>query len=226
MTLFPIFFVTQGPLIEEHKEMASIYSLKPGFQKLLRPLVMCLARAGVTANQITIAALILSLLAGCLIARSRSNAALLLLPPVLFIRMALNAMDGMLAREHSQQSTTGVILNELGDVVSDVGLYLPLALVRGFVPRLIVAIVILSLLAEMTAVLGVHIGASRRYDGPLGKSDRAFLFGLMGLLLGLGASVEPAIPVVLSAMILLLAFTIANRVRHILLEVPTGVSTR
>jgi len=33
--------------------------------------------------------------------------------------MALNAIDGMLAREHHMQSKLGAILNELGDVVSD-----------------------------------------------------------------------------------------------------------
>ena len=65
-------------------------------------------------------------------------------------------------------------MNELSDVISDAGLYLPLALVPGFAPWLIVGIVVLSILTEMTGVIGVQIGASRRYDGPLGKSDRAF----------------------------------------------------
>jgi CDP-diacylglycerol--glycerol-3-phosphate 3-phosphatidyltransferase len=63
---------------------------------------------------------------------------LLLLPVVMFLRMALNAVDGMLAREHNQKSSLGAVLNELGDVVSDAALYLPLALVPGFSPALIV----------------------------------------------------------------------------------------
>ena len=201
--------------------MFSIYSLKSAFQTLLRPLVKSLERMGVSANQVTIAAVILSLAAGSLIAWSRSMVALLLLPPVLFVRMALNAMDGMLAREHNQQSATGAMLNELGDVVSDVALYLPLALMPTFGLWPVVGIVILSILSEMTGVTGVQTGASRRNDGPLGKSDRAFLFGLMGLLLGLGVHIEPAIPVVLLVTIVLLGFTIVNRMRHILLEVST-----
>lgn len=198
--------------------MASIYSLKPGFQKLLQPAVKTLAGMGVSANQITIAALLLSLGTGAVIAWSRSTRALLLLAPVLLIRMALNAMDGMLAREYHQKSTGGAILNEIGDVISDVGLYLPLAVVPGFGLWPIVAIVILSILTEMTGVMGVEIGASRRYDGPLGKSDRAFLFGLMGLLFGFRVRIEPAIPVVLLATIIMLALTIANRMRRMLLE--------
>jgi CDP-diacylglycerol--glycerol-3-phosphate 3-phosphatidyltransferase len=205
--------------------MPSVYQLKPAFQGLLRPIVNWLARIGVTANQVTIAALLLSLSTGHVIARTHGGPALLLLPVVLFLRMALNAMDGMLAREHNQKSALGAILNELGDVVADVGLYLPLAVVPGFDPWLVVGVVILSILTEMTGVVGVQIGASRRYDGPLGKSDRAFLFGSMGLLLGLRVPIERAIPYLLFAMILLSVLTILNRARHALLELkntPAG----
>jgi CDP-diacylglycerol--glycerol-3-phosphate 3-phosphatidyltransferase len=203
--------------------MPSIYDLKPKFQNLLRPLVNGLARIGVTANQVTIAALLLSLTAGHLVARAHGGRTLLVLPAVLFVRMALNAIDGMLAREHNQKSALGAILNELGDVVADVGLYLPLAVVPEFDPWLVIGVVILSALTEMTGVIGVQIGASRRYDGPLGKSDRAFLFGLMGLLLGLRVHIERAIPTVLFLMILLLVLTILNRARRALQEVSADV---
>ena len=199
--------------------MPSIYALKPGFQNLLRPMVNGLGRCGVTANQITLAALLLSLGAGAAIAWAHGGRMLLILPAVLLVRMALNAMDGMLAREHHQKSALGAILNELGDVIADAALYLPLAMAPEFDPRLVMCIVILSILTEMTGVIGVQIGASRRYDGPLGKSDRAFLFGLMGLLLGLRVHVESAIPFILGAMILLLVLTIFNRARRALQEV-------
>jgi CDP-diacylglycerol---glycerol-3-phosphate 3-phosphatidyltransferase len=199
--------------------MTSIYALKSRFQNLLRPIVNGLARIGVTANQITVTALLLSLSAGCLIAWTHGGRMLLLLPIVLLVRMALNATDGMLAREHSQVSALGAILNELGDVISDIGLYLPLAVVPGFDPRLVVAVVILSILTEMAGVIAIQIGASRRYDGPLGKSDRAFLFGIMGLLLGFGIRIDRVIPYVFAAMIFLLLLTIVNRVRQALKQV-------
>ena len=202
--------------------MPSIYTLKPRFQNLLRPIVNGLARIGITANQITVTALLLSLGAGFLIAWARGGRMLLLLPIVLLLRMALNAMDGMLAREHNQVSALGAILNELGDVVSDIGLYLPLGLVPGFDARLVVAVVILSTLTEMTGVVAVQIGASRRYDGPFGKSDRAFLFGMMGLLLGCGVPIERAIPYALLVMIFLLLLTIFNRARHALKQVSAN----
>jgi CDP-diacylglycerol--glycerol-3-phosphate 3-phosphatidyltransferase len=48
--------------------MASIYDLKPRFQAFLRPLVQILADAGVSANQVIIAAVVLSFIVGGLIA--------------------------------------------------------------------------------------------------------------------------------------------------------------
>lgn len=206
--------------------MPSIYRLKPKFQALLRPAVRQLAAAGITANQVTIAALLLSLATGAAIALEAGGKTLLLLPLVLFARMALNAMDGMLAREYNQKSALGAILNELGDVVADAGMYLPLALVSGFNPSLLTCVVLLSVLAEMTGVIGVQIGASRRYDGPLGKSDRAFVFGFLGLLLGLGVRLEPVIPYLLGVMALLLMLTIWNRARQALGEVQAESSAK
>ena len=206
--------------------MPSIYGLKPKFQALLRPIVRRLAAVGVTANQVTIAALLLSLVTGAAIAWAHGGKTLLLLPAVLFARMALNAMDGMLAREHNQKSPLGAVLNELGDVIADAGMYLPLALVPGFHPALLACVVLLSVLAEMTGVIGVQIGGSRRYDGPFGKSDRAFVFGLLGLLLGLGVRLERLTPYVLGAMALLLVFTIFNRARQALREVRAASTTK
>lgn len=41
--------------------MPSIYQLKPAFQNLLRPLVQWLFKRGVTANQVTLFAMFISL---------------------------------------------------------------------------------------------------------------------------------------------------------------------
>ena len=194
--------------------MPSVYDLKPKFQHRLRPIVRGLAGCGVTANQVTLAALALSLVSGGAVAfRPGARWPLLALPVVLVVRMALNAIDGMLAREHGMKSAPGALLNELGDVVADAGLYLPLALVPGFDARLVVAIVLLAVISEMTGVVGVQIGGSRRYEGPSGKSDRAFAFGLVSLLLGLGLPAGWWIRGWLALIVLLLVLTILNRAR-------------
>ncbi len=165
--------------------MPSIYQLKPAFQGLLRPLVNALARMGVSANQVTIAAVVLAAAVGVAVGWCDDPRVLLLLPLALFLRMALNAIDGMLAREHAQASKRGAILNELGDVVADAAMYLPLALRPGFPSVAIVVFVVLGIIVEMTGVIAVQIGASRRYDG-FGKSDRALVIGVAGLIFGLG----------------------------------------
>lgn len=199
--------------------MATIYSFKPAFERRLRPIATALGRAGVTPNHVTIAALGLSCLAGnAIVWWPRSRWPLLVLPFVLFLRMALNALDGMIARELGLSSRLGAVLNELGDVVSDVVLYAPLALVPGFHPALVVSIVMLALISEMAGVVAVGIGASRRYDGPMGKSDRAFVFGAVALLVGAGLPVGPWVTVVLVTMLACSVVTIVNRAAGALAE--------
>ena len=200
--------------------MASIYELKPRFQARLRPLVDYLARAGVSANQVTIFAMVLSGVVGTAVARYPFDRwPLLLMPVALLVRMALNAIDGMLAREHDMKSPLGAILNELGDVSSDTALYLPLALVPGVSVKWIVFAVILAIIAEMTGVIAIQIGAQRRYDGPMGKSDRALFFGLLCLLSGLGWIRTIWINYALMVLVVLLMATIFNRTRRALAEV-------
>jgi CDP-diacylglycerol--glycerol-3-phosphate 3-phosphatidyltransferase len=189
----------------------SIYALKPRFQALLRPLVGALYRAGVTANQVTVAACVASVALGLWLALTPQTVGLFLLVPLwLAVRMALNAIDGMLAREFGQASPLGGYLNELTDVISDSALYAPFALLAGSSGWLVGAVIALAIISEMAGVLG-H---PRRYDGPMGKSDRAFVFGLVGLLVGLDMPMDFAFNWVWSAVIVLLMVTIVNRVRR------------
>ena len=199
--------------------MVSVYDIKPRFQAVLRPLAGRLAAGGVTANQVTVFAAVLSVAAGLLVfLYPERRWPLLLIPLVLLTRMALNAIDGMLAREHNQKSALGAILNELGDVVSDAALYLPLAVVPELRAELIIAIVLLAVISEMTGVVAIQIGASRRYDGPMGKSDRALAFGAVSLLLGLGLEAGRWASAVLALIIAGLVLTIYNRARAALRE--------
>lgn len=203
--------------------MPTIYDLKPKFQALLRPLCTALAKAGVTANQVTLAAFALSLAFGALImATGGARWGLLFLPLVLFIRMGMNAVDGMLAREFGQQSKLGAVLNELTDVLSDAALYLPFAFIPGLPPLWVVLTVLLGVVAEMTGVIAVQIGASRRYDGPFGKSDRAFFYGALGFVLALGVSPGLWTQALFIVAALLGAATIVNRARMALKEVQDG----
>lgn len=190
----------------------TIYDLKPAFQNLLRPIVNTLAHAGVTPNQITYAALLLSFAAGGAIAFTHGASWVLLsIPAVMFLRMALNAIDGMLAKEHDMKSDAGAMLNEMSDVLSDAALYLPFTLIEGVFALWVVLFVIMAILTEMAGVLGALIGGVRRYDGPMGKSDRAFVIGTLSLGLGLGVLSDGWFDTVMMVATLMGAWTVLRR---------------
>ena len=198
----------------------SIYDLKPKFQNLLRPLVIKLEQRGVTANQVTLTACAISVILGLILtALSGYHWLFMLIPIWLFVRMALNAIDGMLAREFNQKSRLGGYLNEITDVVSDAALYLPFAFVHPFDALQIGLIIWLSALTEFCGVLGQVQGKTRRYDGPLGKSDRAFLFGVLGLVYVFVPVLPDFLYSLLWVDIILLIVTCVKRVKSGLAEV-------
>jgi len=191
----------------------SIYQLKPRFQALLRPSVQRLYERGVTANQVTVSAALVSVLLGVLLAWLAHVTWLFVLIPLwMLLRMALNAVDGMLAREFGQQSKLGAYLNELSDVIADAALYLPFALLAGVSPTLVVLVVVSALICEYAGVMGPLAGASRRYDGPMGKSDRAFAFGVLGAGVAFGLLSPTWINGLLLVIALLSLYTLYNRV--------------
>lgn len=196
----------------------SIYALKPRFQALLRPLTRALFAMGVTANQVTLAACVVSVALGVVIILQPWPAFFLTIPVWMFVRMAFNAIDGMLAREFGQKSKLGAYLNELTDVISDACLYLPFAFLPHFQPLWVGIFTVMAVIVEMTGVIGLMVGASRRYDGPFGKSDRAFVTGALALAVGLGLPQQAWLAWVFPCMAGLCTFTIVNRVRKGLLE--------
>lgn len=204
---------------QEGSPSVSIYELKPRFQALLRPLVGRLHAAGATANQVTVAACAVSVALGLwLFFAAPPAAAFALVPLWMLLRMAFNAVDGMLAREHGQQSALGAFLNELTDVISDAALYLPFALVAPFSPFWVGTVIVLAGMSEFAGALGPTVGASRRYDGPLGKSDRAFVFGALGLYVALGLPLPAWASWLMPLLAAGVAWTIGNRIRRALAE--------
>ena len=198
----------------------SIYDLKPKFQNLLRPLVIKLEQRGVTANQVTLTACAISVILGLILtALSGYHWLFILIPIWLFVRMALNAIDGMLAREFNQKSRLGGYLNEITDVLSDAALYLPFAFISPFDALQIGLIIWLSALTEFCGVLGQVQGKTRRYDGPLGKSDRAFLFGVLGLVYVFVPVLPDFLYWLVWIVIILLIATCVKRVKFGLAEV-------
>ena len=196
--------------------MISIYSIKPKFQKLLKPLLDFLYKNGVSANMITWSAIVLSAVTGLLIWLEPSQNMLLFLPLSLLIRMALNALDGMMARTYHMQSKQGEVLNELGDVVSDLLLYFPLLKLFSLPIYVLITFLFMSVVNEYAGILGKAINGIRQYDGPMGKSDRAFVIGLLSLVFYFTHALNPYIDYIFLVLILLLMLSTFFRIKKTL----------
>ena len=205
--------------------MPSIYQLKLAFQNLLRPFVQLLYKSGITANQVTLLAMLISTCFGyflyCYYLTHPISWLLLLFPLWMLIRMAFNAIDGMLAREFKQQSNLGTFYNELCDIISDTALYLCF-IAFGFInAKLLLLVVFLALLSEYAGVMAPLIGQERRYDGPMGKSDRAFWLSLIAVIIVIFPYISTNLQLlgricngILILIALLLLLTIFNRIKN------------
>lgn len=199
--------------------MISVYKLKPKFQQLLTPVLLFLNKNKITANQITISSILLSVVIGILFwYADTSEWFFLSLPIGLLLRMALNALDGMMARKFNQTSKLGEVLNEVGDIVSDVIIFFPLLKFQPESLYLIVIFMILSVINEFAGLIGKVVGKDRRYDGPMGKSDRALILGLYGLLMVFGITITNISSYIFGIIILLLLISTYTRLKKSLNE--------
>ncbi len=125
--------------------------LRARFAAIVAPLVAALSRAGMTANQLTLAGLALAWIAGGLIVTGwRVPAAVCVLACGL-----LDALDGELARAGGRETPFGAFLDSIADHYGDAGIYLGLAwlgLAAG--EPLIVLLVLVAMFGSLT---GSHI---------------------------------------------------------------------
>jgi len=199
--------------------MISVYKLKPKFQQLLTPILLFLHRNKISANQITVSSVLLSAIIGIIFWNAdHSKWFFLSLPVGLLIRMALNALDGMMARKFNQTSTLGEVLNEVGDLVSDVIIFFPLLKFQPESIYLIIIFIVLSIINEFSGLLGKVVGKERRYDGPMGKSDRALILGLYGLLTFFGINISGVSNYIFGILIALLIISTFTRLKKSLHE--------
>lgn len=197
----------------------TIYSLKPAFQNLLRPLVNTLAAQGITANQITILSCLMSVTFGLALYGLNWSGLWLTLPAVQLLRMMLNAVDGMLAREHHMVSTKGFVLNEIGDLVSDAALYLSFMVIPGLNAFYVYLFILIAWLGEIVSILGYSNLHQRLNHGPLGKSDRAFIMSVIGIGYALFPSQLSSIANILFFILSVLAMlTLINRFKEVVAQ--------
>ncbi len=195
--------------------MISTYKIKPAFQKLLMPLLVLLRKCGFTPNLLTVLAIVLSLVLGYVFSEASTNETFYLYVALgLLFRMMLNALDGMMARIYNLQSISGEILNEVGDIVSDVVIFYPLLLIEELDFGLSFGFIILSIINEFSGVLAKSISGERRYDGPMGKSDRASLVGVLCLLFYFGFEVGPYLNYVFGVAVFMVIISTLIRLKN------------
>lgn len=202
--------------------LISIYEIKPKFQKLLMPIVDWMRKIGMTPNQVTILALLLSIVTGIILSIFHENKWIyILMPIVMFVRMALNAIDGVMAKKYQMKSHLGLLLNEIGDVISDLFLFIPFVFIAEDYGIGIMLFISLSIISEMAGVTVQVIGSSRRYDGPMGKSDRAFIVGFISILIFVHLNIIPYLHFVFYICSILMLINIYNRITKGLKEVKS-----
>ena len=176
----------------------TIYSVKPLFQKTLMPMANLMIRLKIHPTAINISALVTSVIAGLLFPFiSNLRFLMFVIPLLLFIRIAFNALDGIVARGLGVSSPKGEIYNEFIDRISDSAIFLGLLTIfikdfnflklnDGFMIRYQfifgIIFIILFLLNSYLGILAKAAGKERLYIGFIGKADRMFYLGLATLI--------------------------------------------
>jgi phosphatidylglycerophosphate synthase len=169
-----------------------LYSIKPWFVRRLRRAEDALVSRRVSPNSLTGAAVLVSLAAGGAIAAGGLLGEPLMwlaVPPLVLARLALNALDGSVARRTRSATPLGSALNEIGDRMSDAATVGATAFAVR--PALALGAVASCLLASHTGVIAQALDGRREYAGPIGKADRAALLALGA---AAGAFVGSAMP--------------------------------
>ncbi len=143
---------------------------------------------------------------------------LLLVPVFLFMRMMMNALDGLLSREYKLATVAGELLNEGVDAIGDIFCYGILYFVPGMPKFSLIVYLMLIWTAEFFGVLGKSMpGGSRRYENVLsGKPDRALWMGVFAVILFFWPQFMKYVNYYFLCLSVLLALTCILRIRKIL----------
>ena len=159
-----------------------IYSTKSMWQKVLKPIVDISVRNHVHPDVFTYTAVVISIGGAISLYLAGSNQAWLwLFIPSVLLRLTLNLLDGLVARELQMADTFGELKNEFGDRIADVAIFLGLAF-GGYVDvRLVLVSLSLILCVSYLGILGKAMTGERVYGGIFGKGDRMISLAIFTL---------------------------------------------
>lgn len=192
-----------------------LYAAKPRFQEYLRGVADGLAALGIHPDWLTAAAVGCAALAAAAMLGSPAQPLLLwLVPPLAFTRLALNALDGMVARRLGVERAWGTVLNELGDRLADLLFLAPLLAVPSVPAPLVAGALCTVLLGSFVGVLGQSTTAGRQYGGLLGKADRMLWLSVACIAAGITGDLQP-LTVLSAALLVGGVITVTQRLRWI-----------
>lgn len=190
-----------------------IYQMKPRFQHALGGIEAGLVRRRVHPDYLTIGALVISVLGGIALWGSHWSRWVLLVIPVIAIgRTALNALDGLVARDTGLARPWGEVLNECCDRLADVALLAGASFAIGSDARLGAIAIVVMLLCSYLSIVSKAAGGKRQYGGIMGKADRMILLNFTSVI-ALALPKQRIFTIFLAVVLVGLVITIAIRAR-------------
>lgn len=199
--------------------MQGLYSLKPWYTRRLGAVVDAAVTRGLSPDLFTAVGVVGAALAGVALALGWWWLAL----PLLALRLAGANLDGAVARARGASRPWGFVLNEIGDRLGDLLMWVGLAwwAAQHSMTALVWVLVATAAatLPTFASLSAAGAGATRRNGGPLGKTERC-------LLAVVGCAV-PSWLVGVSAVVVVgsvLTATLRLRSAHRELAAPAGVA--
>jgi CDP-diacylglycerol--glycerol-3-phosphate 3-phosphatidyltransferase len=190
-----------------------LYRLKPASQRMVAPVADWLVRRRVPADFVTWLAVPVGAAGGIALAASEAVPWLLwLVPAAAAIRLALNLLDGMIARATGSAHPLGELWNELADRLADVLFIGGLALHPAIDPRLPLLAVVGAVLASYVGITAKAAGGRRQYGGVMSKPGR---MGTLAIVAPVAFLTSDAWWLVLGCWMILIGaiLTLAQRIR-------------
>lgn len=159
-----------------------IYSTKSMWQKALKPIVAVSVRYHIHPDFFTYSAIGVSVVAGIsLYLTGKNHRWLWLVAPCVLLRLLLNLLDGLVARELHLADTFGELKNEFGDRIADIVIFLGPAFGVYADFRLVIVLLSLILCISYLGILGKAMMGVRVYSGIYGKGDRMISLAIFSL---------------------------------------------
>ncbi len=166
-----------------------IYKIKPLFQKFLEPITNLLVKHAVSPDLINLGGIVTSVVMVVSFWLAQEAHGWLILSAICVpLRLAMNALDGQVARALEVDDPLGEAKNELSDRLADAITFGGLCFITVIPLYLSIPALVLTLLIGYMGILSKAITGVREYAGIMAKPDRVIVIAIACLLTAFTAS--------------------------------------